>query len=1013
MNAGDVDLALTRLGSKGLDDMTELLDRLRSVLGDRYVISREIGRGGMAAVFLGDDRKHDRQVAVKVLHPELGAAIGVDRFLREINIAAHLRHPHIVPLLDSGEADGLLYYVMPYVEGESLRQRLTVHGALEISEAVRYWRDVVDAIAYAHRHGILHRDIKPENVLLADRHASVVDFGIGKALRQIGKNDTLTGFGMAIGTPAYMAPEQAVASDEIDHRADIYALGVLAYEMLTGRVPFASSTPTQMVTKLSAPAPDAREYRPEVSAEVARLIKRCLEPEPEKRWQNADELLEAVESLATPVTGTAAAAWSRVTYSRRQRNVVIAAVVLMAAALTAFTWVSMSRARERRWAQETGVPELKRLADAFVNDSAFEIASRVRAALPDDRGLDSLWQRVSTTANLHTAPEGARVYWTSYRGDTANWHALGETPLENVAVPQPRGFAALLLKYEKPGYVTALRPLGVELRANTPAVLDRETARNVEAVRVRGGIIAIPNATRLSGDSLRLPDFLIDRFEVTNKQFKQFVAGGGYRRKELWEYPMRTSKGELSWDDAISRFVDKTGRPGPATWEGGDIPPGKENYPVNGISWYEAQAFAKFAGKSLPTIYHWRRAAQSSASSWMLPRSNIEGSGLAPVGAFKAITPYGVYDMAGNVREWCANADGVKRYILGGGWSENAYVFSDALTADALDRSAINGVRLMQRFPVTATSRATDEADAFARPAPRGFRDYAAEKPVSDAELRSFLPMFDYDRSPLNAFVEKSDSSDSRWIKQTIVFDAAYAQERMRAYLFLPRSVRAPFQTIVFFPGASIVDARSSKQLVGVPDYVITNGRAVLYPIYKDTYERGGVESTPMGTDPVYNMTGGLLGPITYRDHVIMYVKDLRRSVDYLATRADVDTAKLAYIGYSWGGRLAAINLAVEHRFKTAVLQLPGLNFAPRRKEVDELNYLPHVYIPTLILSGQYDDVFPLQTAALPFVEHLGVPATQKRHRIYPTQHFLPRDAVIRETLDWLDRYLGKVSPAR
>jgi dienelactone hydrolase len=233
----------------------------------------------------------------------------------------------------------------------------------------------------------------------------------------------------------------------------------------------------------------------------------------------------------------------------------------------------------------------------------------------------------------------------------------------------------------------------------------------------------------------------------------------------------------------------------------------------------------------------------------------------------------------------------------------------------------------------------------------------------------------------------------------------------MRAYLLMPRNARPPYQTVVFFPGAGVVDLRSSSILLGgIPEYVVTNGRAVLYPIYKDTYERGGVESTPMGTDPLYNMTGGMLGPNTYRDHVVMYVKDFRRSVDYLMTRPDIDTARLGYIGYSWGGRLGPINLSVDHRFKAAVLQIPGLNFAPRRKEVDEFNYLPHMRIPALILSGKYDDVFPLETSVIPFVEHLGVPAEHKRHRVYPTQHFLPRDETIRETLDWLDKYLGKVT---
>ncbi|HZI99022.1 MAG TPA: protein kinase [Gemmatimonadaceae bacterium] len=985
--------------------MTELLDRLRSALGDRYTIKREIGRGGMAAVFLADDHKHEREVAIKVLHPDLALAVGGDRFLREINIAAHLRHPHIVPLLDSGEDDGVLYYVMPYVEGESLRHKLATHGRLDIPEAIRFWRDVIDAVAYAHRHQIVHRDIKPENVLLADRHALLVDFGIGKAFGQVNRNEQLTSHGMAVGTPAYMAPEQLMASQDIDHRVDVYALGMIAFEMLSGRPVFPARTPTDISNKFTASPPDIRVDRPEVPEQIATAIMQCVEPDPANRWQSADELLERVEAVATAPMPTAAAPAQRDKVAWR-RSVLVAGVLVLALAVTASIWVSMSRAREERWARATGLPELRRLAEANISDSAFIIASQLRRIIPSDAEVDSLLKRMSVPASFHTSPEGARVYWTAYRGDTTEWHLLGNSPLSEVRVPAPRFTVPLVIRYEKPGFKSSLAPLWPELNAKTPALLD-SVSHNDGMVWIRGDLVNVPSPIRLTGDTVQMPDFFLDAYEVTNRQFKTFVAAGGYSRKDLWDFPFAGLSGVLSFEDAMSRFRDKTGRPGPASWEAGDIPAGKENFPVNGISWYEAQAYAKFAGKSLPTIYHWRHAAYFPTSSWVLPGSNIDASALIPVGQSKAITSFGIHDMAGNVREWCVNANGGKRYILGGGWSDNAYIFVDAISEDPMDRSEMNGMRLMKSIHSPGGAAAQD---VLSRPAARGFRDYTKDQPASEGEFRSFVPIFDYDRTPLRAIVEKSDSSDPRWIKQTITYDAAYGQEKIRAYLFLPRNSRPPYQTVLYYPGASVVDVRSSEQLSNVPSFLVTNGRALLYPVYKDTYERGGDESVPMGTDPVYNMTGGQLPPIMYRDHVIMYVKDVRRSVDYLQTRADVDTTKLAYLGYSWGGRLGPITLSVDHRFKVAVFALPGLNFAPRRKEVDEFNYLPHSRIPTLVLSGRYDDVFPLQTSAIPFFERLGTATTDKRHHIYPTQHFLPRDEYIRETLDWLDHYLGKVN---
>ena len=272
--------------------MTDLLDHIQQTLGDRYIIERELGRGGMAYVYLARDRRYERQVAIKVLDPDIATAVGAERFLREIRITAQLQHPHIVPLLDSGEGGGLLYAVMPFVEGESLRDRLMGQGRIPTTEAVTIAWEVADALDYAHRRGVVHRDIKPENILVSNGHALVADFGIARAVGLAG-GATLTGVGFPIGTAAYMSPEQATAASLVDGRSDIYSLGCVFYEMIAGRMAFAGPSLKSVLTQhLTVDPPLVHISRPDVPPTVIAVIRRCLMKEPADRYQTAGEVAE-------------------------------------------------------------------------------------------------------------------------------------------------------------------------------------------------------------------------------------------------------------------------------------------------------------------------------------------------------------------------------------------------------------------------------------------------------------------------------------------------------------------------------------------------------------------------------------------------------------------------------------------------------------------------------------------------------------------------------------------------
>ncbi len=965
--------------------MAELLDRVKAAVADRYAVEREIGAGGMATVYLAEDLRHHRKVALKVLRPELAATLGAERFLREIEIAAALTHPHILPLHDSGETDGFLYYVMPFIEGESLRQKLSAEGQLGISEATRILKEVTDALAEAHAKGVVHRDIKPENVLLSGRHALVTDFGVAKAVTDATTQYKLTTAGLALGTPHYMAPEQATADPSTDHRADIYAVGVIGYEMLTGRTPIGGSTAQAILAAHVSEIPEpVAALRTDVPPILNDAIMRCLAKDPQDRWGSAGELLGVLETLITTPTGGLTPVGTRPTVlGVNRRLATLVAVAVLAVVLIAAGLPKLFAGDRARWVREQAIPQIEQHVEAGGWEAAYRLANEASAILPDDPILRDLWSTFTRVVSIESEPAGAMVFRQEYSVPSAEWEELGRTPLDSIRIPY--GYSRFRL--EREGFATLLAADGGS--SIGPFTLDTAGTLPEGMVRVRGW------TPEVQGERLALADFFIDRFEVTNREFKEFVDAGGYGRRELWEHPFERDGRTLSWDAAIAHFVDKTGRPGPSTWEVGDYPAGQDDYPVTGVSWYEAAAYARFVDKELPTVHHWRRAYGVRATSWMAPLSNLDSGGPAPVGEHQGISYVGAYDMAGNVREWCYNSAGETRFILGAGWNDPYFLAMNVSYSQLpFDRSATNGFRL-------ATYRDAEAALLRARlPVPVSrVPDVARRQRVSDDLFDIYRRMYAYDPNPLNAVVETIDTT-RHWTRERISFDASYGGERLILYLHLPINKRGPFHTVVYFPGTAALHQRSIDEWRTIHlDFAVKSGRAVAFPVYKGTFERDSeLASTAADRSNLY------------REHVIQWAKDLRRSVDYLETRGDIDAGRLAYYGYSWGGRLAPIMLALEPRFDAAVLYVAGVDIDPSHPEVDPINFLPRATTPLLMLSGRLDVVFPLETSARPMFELFGTPPEHKRHVISDGGHFVPRTQLISETLDWLDRYLGPVN---
>jgi serine/threonine protein kinase/formylglycine-generating enzyme required for sulfatase activity/dienelactone hydrolase len=952
-----------------------------------YRIDARLGEGGMGLVYRAYDTRLHREVALKVLSPEhLADLEHRQRLMWEARAASALNHSNIVTVYEIGSERGVDFIAMEYVEGQSLAQAIPAKG-LPLPRVLDYAVQIAAALTKAHAAGVIHRDLKPANIMLSgEGHIKLLDFGLAARVKLTESETILTAEGEISGTVGYMSPEQ-LRGLPVNHRTDLFSFGVVLYEMVTRERPFRGGSAMAVADAILHAQP--RDFGDSPAPEKLKaIIRKLLEKEPTNRYRDADQVQQELKALETSLAPVRPVSLSRNAW------VAVGIVIVVVGVLAGWLWRRSSR---ERWALETATPEVTRLIDAGEYVTAAALAHEARSVVPKDAMIEKLWMRATGEVSIDSVPSGADVSIRRYQGDPNAWQVLGKTPLVKSRIPRD----AYVWRVVKPGFTAAffigtppgLPPPGYHSSFDRTFKLRPEGRVPPEMVTVAGGRVGL--AYPLSqAPATQVDDFLIDRHEVTNEEYKTFVDAGGYQRRDFWKEPFVKHGRAVPWEDAIAAFHDATGRPGPATWEAGDYPKGSEKYPVAGVSWYEAAAYADFAGKSLPTAYHWTLASQSAGYTPLITAgSNFHREGTQPVGSEAALSGFGTTDMAGNVKEWCLNeARDTRRLILGGGFGEPNYMFNFTDAQSPWDRRANYGFRCVKlASPPTAAATARLEVTT---------RDYWKEKPVSDDVFKAYTALYAYDKGELNAQVEETATMEG-WPRAKVTFDAAYGQERVTAYLFLPTSASPPFQTVVYFPGgfALLDDKLDLASVEDVYDFLLKSGRALMVPIYKGMYQRRD------------GLAPDLKPPASFRDHEIAWSKDLGRSLDYLERRKDIDGTKVAYLGDSLGGTEGVLLPAVEKRIKAAILSSGGLQLTVRYlPEADPFNFITHVTIPVLVLNGRYDGAFPLESSQRPLFQLLGTRANDKRHVIYDGGHgAFPRPAAVRECLDWLDKYLGPV----
>ena len=943
----------------------------------RYDVRSLLGSGGMGEVYLAWDSELERTIAIKVLHEGEASGDRTRRFVQEAKAASALHHPNVAHVYEIGSQDNIRFIAMEIIEGETLRARIA-RGPMKPEEVLAIGTQIASALAAAHRNGIVHRDIKPENVMITpDGFAKVLDFGLAK-LRELRGDDAATVVktktGVAVGTLAYMSPEQ-LSGEDVGATADVYSLGVVLYEMLRGRRPGESR---------------------EASGVLEPVIAKAMSKNRNDRYADAGEMLEALRGIGATSP------------AKKGGSMAVAVWIAAAIAGLAIVWFAVRSYQQRSALKLIANAEARMSQKRF--PEAFDAANAAAAVLPANDRVRDIIAQTSNPLSLDSDPEGATVFLRRF-GGPAESKQIGTTPL-NVRLPR----ADYVLKLEKSGYTTVERALSLAPFSMRGQVLPGRAAklrvRLLEAskaaagmVFVEGGNYTLSGWVRPSDRSVTLRDFLIDRFEVSNHDFEEFVRSGAYRNRNLWTHPFVDGTKHLTFEEAMARLRDKTGLPGPRDWSGGAPPNGQENHPVTGVSWYEASAFAEWKGKHLPTIYQWEDASKYQGAVLLgvtMPwgaigegvdateRANFLGKGTLPVDSMPfGISPWGAYNMAGNVAEWLRNPVGPAYAFSGGGWSDNVYAFGETGAYPGFFSSPALGFRCVKDL-VPDKGDQGDFALNLSIPVPK-------YQPVSDREFEEIRQRYEYPKAPLNArVVEAVETTD--WRREKIAYEVG--PNTVFAYLYLPKGFRRPLQVVHSVPAGDVDDGFRTLPASIEANFapLIRSGRAV-FSVLLEGYV-GRPRRSELGTTPDTRST-------EFVDYMVERVIELRRGLDYLDTRSDLDHSRIGFMAQSAGGGPGLLLTAVEKRYRSILFI--GTGISPGRiadaAAANRINFAPRITGPKMMLSGRYDEDTPPYMAQ-PLYALLREP---KRQQMYDGGHAPPVDVFVPAMRKWFDETLGTV----